>query len=80
MNQFDHRLCNADLHPADGDEETVGVLRVQQGRFPGTDIIVTRSFWKPTPEELSHLLGGGLICLSVFGRTHAPLRLDVVPE
>lgn len=79
MNHFQHRLCNATLAPAEGDEDSVDTLHVQRGKIKGTDLIVTRSFWQPTPEELALLNEGGAVCLQVFGHSHAPLRIDAVP-
>lgn len=79
MHHYQHRLCNAELSPAEGDEDSVDTLHVQRGKIKGTDLVVTRSFWRPTPEELALLNNGGAVMLSVFGSTHAPLRLDGVP-
>lgn len=78
MDHFKHRLCNAALAPAQGDEDSVDTLNVQQGTLGGA--VVTRSFWKPSAEELAMLLSGGCVMLSVLSRTHAPLRLDTIPD
>lgn len=37
------------------------------------------SVWQPSAEEVQQLLNGGQIRLSVFGDTHPPVRLEVVP-
>jgi hypothetical protein len=79
VNHYQHRLCNAELAPADGDEDSVDTLAVQRGKIKGTDILVTRSFWRPTAEELALLNADGAVMLTVFGGTHAPLRVDAVP-
>lgn len=75
MQHIVHPLCNATLHPAEGDEGTVDVLHVQQGSSDGVRCI--RSFWKPSGDDLVALLQGGCVALTVLGSTHAPLRLDV---
>lgn len=79
MLHFKHRLCNAELPPAEGDEDSVDTLNVQRGKIKGTDVIVTRSYWKFTLEELAQINNDGCVCLTVFGSTHAPLRLDAMP-
>lgn len=78
MNPFSHRFCNGELLPAAGDEDAVVPLPVQKGLLG--DMVVTRSFWKPTAIELALLQSGGCVMLQVCGRTHPPLRIDVVPE
>lgn len=80
MNHYEHRLCNGELAPADGDaEQGVDTLPVQRGKIKGSDILVVRSFWRPTAEELALLNADGAVMLTVFGGTHAPLRVDAVP-
>lgn len=36
------------------------------------------SVWKPTEEELMHLMYGGYIMLSVMGTVHPPVKIDVL--
>lgn len=78
MNHFKHELCNGELGPAAGDESSVDTLHVRFSMLDGA--FVTRSFWRPTGQELALLNAGGCVALSVMAKTHAPLRLDVVPE
>ncbi len=40
-------------------------IDITQGKLYGRDIFV--SFWKPTPDELSCLLGGGMVQLTCIG-------------
>lgn len=79
MEFYDHPDCNTKLKPAEGDEESVAVLPVTQGKVgPNHEFDVTRSYWVPTEAELI-LLSTGRYCiaLTVMGRTHPPIRMDV---
>jgi hypothetical protein len=42
-------------------------------------IPVVQSFWRPTPQELKMLNSGAPVVLSIFGHTHAPVTMQVVP-
>ena len=43
--------------------------------------VVLQSAWKPSPEELQMLIGGGYVVLSVVSTQHPPVMIDVeVPE
>lgn len=79
MNHIKHPLCNDKLLPPLGEEETVDTLYIQRGSSDG--VMCVRSFWTLTPQELRCASQGGVVALSVLGRTHPPLRLEVMnPE
>lgn len=75
MTPFAHRLTNDSLAPAPGDEATVVTLPIQRGRLDGAKVV--RSFWRPSDAELAVLVQGGVIALTVYGGTHAPLHVGV---
>lgn len=57
------------LKPPPGDEERVGPLPVR--RLEGRVV----SCWRLSPEELAEVQRTGVVWLSIFGHTHAPVAI-----
>lgn len=75
MNHFKHAFCNMALTAAPGTEDHVDTLHVQ--RDTENDYVITRSFWRPTPEELAVLNADGCVVLTMLARQCPPVRLEV---
>lgn len=77
MNKYQHPDCNDVLGAPSGVSfDQCNALPIQRAVLDsGQDCVV--SFWKPTIEELSLINKGHAIRLIIWGRTHAPLLLDV---
>ena len=41
---------------------------------------ITHSYWRPTEEQIALIKEGALVQLAVFGNTHPPESLGVVPS
>lgn len=83
MNFVEHPSCNALLKkPEAWDPDVQGVncedLRVFVSQIEDTGMMVIRSYWKPTEEEIMQLAKGAYIALEVFGEVHPPVALEVV--
>lgn len=81
MEFFKHPSCNAVLGPARGDEANVVALPVYRGEeaWEDREVPFNTSYWKPSAEELAALNAGGSIALTLLGRVHPPVRLEVQP-
>jgi hypothetical protein len=72
---------NRDLQPPQGwDAEKDG----ECGTLPVFAEVVEGSMrltsaWKPTAEELAHLIGGGAVALVIYGTMHPPIAVGVFP-
>lgn len=62
----------------DQGELPCGALAITDAVQAGVPSVV--SFWRPDAEELAALNAGGLIYLSVVGRTMPPMSLGVEPS
>ena len=49
------------------------ITRIEYG--DGTQAVA--SYWRPSAEELKLLQQGALVCLTILGTTHAPLKIEV---
>lgn len=81
MEIYNHPDCNGVLNPAVGDEQHVVSLPVSRGTMDmgPIPVSVVRSFWVLTTDELKMLMEGrGVVAATLVGRTHAPIRLDIV--
>lgn len=64
--------------PSDWDADKDGECGALHAfRESGGPITVTTSAWKPTPEELSALMNGGSVYLTVWGQVHPPVCIWV---
>lgn len=53
-----------------------GGLPIRHGRdIDGTPVL--QSMWRPSADELAALADGACICLSIWGRGHPPVAIDV---
>lgn len=43
----------------------------------GLALPLVTSFWRPEPEELAALNAGGFVMVALWGKTHAPLKVEV---
>lgn len=78
MQHFKHPDCNAVLAPAPGTENEVDPLHINCGQTSCGVPMVT-SYWRPSEQDIANILAGGVVCLTVLGRTHPPLLLHVQP-
>jgi len=62
--------------PADTTRDEVVGLPITRMTYEG-GMEAVRSYWRPTPEEREAIAAGALVCLEVWGRTHAPVLLAV---
>lgn len=80
MDFVKHRTSNVNFAaPADWDAESngeCGTLPITAHRNEEGETLLT-SFWKPTPEELEALNANGALMLTVWGRSHPVVRIDV---
>lgn len=68
--------------PADWDETLdgpCGSIKIRDEIDVQTGMNVMYSLWKPTPEELEVLKGGGLIMLGIMGTVHPVIQIEVTP-
>ncbi len=64
-------LCNLNLLPPPGMEDSVYAMHAWTN---GERVV---SWWKPDPEELAQLKEGGLVVLTVIGKSAPPVALQV---
>lgn len=79
MNNYRHPSNNCTIVPPDGWNDTHALrllpITATEGKAAGTRMFV--SWWKPTPDELSVLLRGGLVQLACVGGQPA-VRVETV--
>lgn len=65
--------------PAGWDQKELpcNAIAVTDAEVNGVPVVMT--FWRPTAEELALLNAGGLVSLSIVGRTMPPVALLVEP-
>lgn len=76
MEIIKHSTCNDELGVSDVQREQ-GVVPLPINRAQEDGIPVVQSFWRPDADELAYLNAGHPIVLTVFGHTHAPVRISV---
>jgi hypothetical protein len=76
MEIIKHSTCNATLGVS-AEQAAAGIVPLPINRAQEDGVPVVQSFWKPDADELAYLNAGHPIVLSVFGHTHAPLRISV---
>ena len=79
MENFRSKHCNTVLKAPKGLEDLVFDLPIMRGVTEDGTPTVT-SFWKPNELELSNLLAGGFVALTIWGPSHPPLLLTVGTE
>lgn len=82
MNFIQHTMCTHVLAAPPGvpiEECRALPIRRTAEALPGTDLLMPNvvSFWRPEPEELAAINAGHPIMLTIQGRTHPPLRMQV---
>lgn len=83
MKFIQHSLCTDILKAPPGiKEEECAALPIRRGEeqvasFWGESVPIVQSFWLPEPEELKALNEGHPVMMTIWGRTHPPLRLEV---
>lgn len=84
MRFIQHTSCNSALGAPPGvkiDDCTALPIRRGLEDLPEGGVVpIVQSFWKPEPEELRALNEGHPIMLTIWGNTHAPLRVEVAAE
>lgn len=84
MRFIQHTSCNSALGAPPGVKiDDCRALPIRRGLEPvgeGESVDIVQSFWRPEPEELKALNEGHPIMLTIWGRTHAPLRVEVAAE
>jgi len=69
-----HSETNTTLYAAEGEDKVID-LPIRRSAIQGIEVV--QSFWKPEPNELAALNEGHAIILTVAGRTHAPVMMEV---
>lgn len=75
MRHFQHPTNNGVLGAPQGVSiEACNALPVTHH---GSTLPMVTSFWRPEPEELAALNAGGFVMVTLWGQTHAPLKVEV---
>jgi hypothetical protein len=80
MNNFQHPSNNDVLGAPKGwnqAELPCDALAITRSEYGG--MLVVKSYWRPSAEELAVLNAGGSVELAVLGHTMAPVMLSVDP-
>lgn len=76
MNPVNVHLCNTIFAAPAGSETEIEPLPVLAERYADGSVSLT-SFWVPTPEEITQIVNGQPIMLSVLDTKHPPVKMAV---